>query len=253
MMRHLVRHHQTRVGGGQGVAVSRADGTLAPTRRHDGSCRAPTPERWERVKEITSGGAGTPRDRATARGSTEACAGRRGAAPGGRIPARRPRKRRRFPGDAPAVAPSPAAPRRSSAHGSRRPWRLRPDAGIGPYRIIRELGQGGMGVVYLAERADAAFEKKTAIKVVRGGLAERARAEAIPRRAPHPGDARASEHRDGCSTAARRRRAAVRRHGVRRRHPARRLLRDAGPDPRAAARSCSSRSAPRCSTRTSTS
>ena len=41
---------------------------------------------------------------------------------------------------------------------------------VGPYRIVRELGHGGMGVVYLAERADAAFEKRTAIKVVRGGF-----------------------------------------------------------------------------------
>ena len=38
---------------------------------------------------------------------------------------------------------------------------------IGPYRIVHELGHGGMGVVYLAERADAAFEKRVAIKVVR--------------------------------------------------------------------------------------
>ncbi len=42
---------------------------------------------------------------------------------------------------------------------------------IGPYRILRELGQGGMGVVYLAERADAAFEKQVAIKIVRPGAA----------------------------------------------------------------------------------
>ena len=38
---------------------------------------------------------------------------------------------------------------------------------IGPYRILTELGHGGMGVVYLAERADAAYEKQVAIKVVR--------------------------------------------------------------------------------------
>ncbi|RLB40134.1 MAG: hypothetical protein DRH30_08850 [Deltaproteobacteria bacterium] len=38
---------------------------------------------------------------------------------------------------------------------------------IGPYRVVRRLGRGGMGVVYLAERADEAFEKRVAIKLVR--------------------------------------------------------------------------------------
>jgi non-specific serine/threonine protein kinase/serine/threonine-protein kinase len=42
---------------------------------------------------------------------------------------------------------------------------------VGPYEIVRELGQGGMGVVYLARRVDHAFEKLVAIKVVHGGLA----------------------------------------------------------------------------------
>ena len=41
---------------------------------------------------------------------------------------------------------------------------------IGPYRLSRELGEGGMGVVYLAERADQAFEQKVAVKVLRRGL-----------------------------------------------------------------------------------
>ena len=38
---------------------------------------------------------------------------------------------------------------------------------IGPYEIIREIGHGGMGTVYLAARADRAFEKQVAVKVVR--------------------------------------------------------------------------------------
>ncbi|MHB1170640.1 MAG: tetratricopeptide repeat protein [Longimicrobiales bacterium] len=41
---------------------------------------------------------------------------------------------------------------------------------IGPYRLIREVGRGGMGTVYLAERADAEFEKRVALKVVRRGM-----------------------------------------------------------------------------------
>jgi eukaryotic-like serine/threonine-protein kinase len=41
---------------------------------------------------------------------------------------------------------------------------------IGPYRLIREIGRGGMGTVYLAVRADAAFEKHVAIKVLRRGM-----------------------------------------------------------------------------------
>jgi eukaryotic-like serine/threonine-protein kinase len=40
---------------------------------------------------------------------------------------------------------------------------------IGPYRVLRTLGAGGMGEVYLAERADAQFEQQVAIKVVLGG------------------------------------------------------------------------------------
>lgn len=41
---------------------------------------------------------------------------------------------------------------------------------IGPWRVIRELGHGGMGTVYLAARADEEYEAQAAIKVVRRGL-----------------------------------------------------------------------------------
>jgi serine/threonine protein kinase len=41
---------------------------------------------------------------------------------------------------------------------------------IGPYRMVREIGRGGMGAVYLAERADDQYRKQVAIKLVRRGL-----------------------------------------------------------------------------------
>ncbi|HTG34951.1 MAG TPA: serine/threonine-protein kinase [Thermoanaerobaculia bacterium] len=41
---------------------------------------------------------------------------------------------------------------------------------IGAYRVVRELGRGGMGSVYLAERADEEFEQRVALKLVRRGM-----------------------------------------------------------------------------------
>lgn len=40
---------------------------------------------------------------------------------------------------------------------------------LGPYRIARKLGSGGMGDVYLAERADDEYQQQVAIKLVRSG------------------------------------------------------------------------------------
>jgi serine/threonine-protein kinase len=40
----------------------------------------------------------------------------------------------------------------------------------GSYQLIREIGRGGMGTVYLAERADEQYKKLVAIKVVRRGM-----------------------------------------------------------------------------------
>ena len=40
---------------------------------------------------------------------------------------------------------------------------------IGAYAVIRELGRGGMGAVYLGERADGQFQKQVAIKILKRG------------------------------------------------------------------------------------
>ncbi len=42
----------------------------------------------------------------------------------------------------------------------------------GPYHLERELGRGGMGVVYLARRGDGLYEHDVAVKVLRPGSAE---------------------------------------------------------------------------------
>ena len=41
---------------------------------------------------------------------------------------------------------------------------------IGAYRIVREIGRGGMGAVYLATRDDEEYHKQVAIKVVKPGM-----------------------------------------------------------------------------------
>ncbi len=41
---------------------------------------------------------------------------------------------------------------------------------IGAYRIVRLIKRGGMGAVYLAERADAQFQQQVAIKIIKRGM-----------------------------------------------------------------------------------
>lgn len=58
----------------------------------------------------------------------------------------------------------------------------KPGTQVGAYRLIRKIGEGGMGTVYLAERADRQYRRKVAIKLVRADIAadrvlERFRAE----------------------------------------------------------------------------
>ena len=72
-----------------------------------------------------------------------------------------------------------------------------PEAGdrIGPYLLVRELGRGGMGSVWLADRSDGAFQRRVALKLPHvswsGGLMERmARERDILASLEHPNIAR---------------------------------------------------------------
>mgnify|MGYP003735385561 CR=1 FL=1 len=57
----------------------------------------------------------------------------------------------------PLVAPLPGA---------------RPGTQVGPYRLERLLGEGGMGQVWLASRADGLYQRRVALKLLRPGLAD---------------------------------------------------------------------------------
>ncbi len=67
---------------------------------------------------------------------------------------------------------------------------------IGNYRLIRQIGRGGMGVVYEAQRADGVFDQKVAVKLLRwsadseGADARFARERRILARLEHPSIAR---------------------------------------------------------------
>ena len=64
---------------------------------------------------------------------------------------------------------------------------------LGSYRLIEELGRGGMGAVYLAERADGVYQQKVAIKILQEGIFTPAMSERFVRerqllaRLQHPG------------------------------------------------------------------
>jgi eukaryotic-like serine/threonine-protein kinase len=71
----------------------------------------------------------------------------------------------RSPGKSPSIEPQ------SSFIGQR----------CGPYQIVREIGRGGMGAVYLAGRVDDEFKQRVALKVLRTGI----NAEEVLRRFRH--------------------------------------------------------------------
>jgi hypothetical protein len=76
------------------------------------------------------------------------------------------------------------------------PAMLSPGDIVGPYRVIEELGTGGMGLVWLAERSDGKPRRRVALKLPTYGLGERL-VGTDGTRARYLGVTRASQH---CTT-----------------------------------------------------
>ena len=76
-------------------------------------------------------------------------------------------------------------------------------ARAGPYRLIREIGRGGMGVVALAERDDGEYQRLVALKLIGKRSTWGEVQKALLARAPDPGETRSIRTLPGCSTAGR--------------------------------------------------
>src|SRR5262245_23110378 len=72
------------------------------------------------------------------------------------------------PLDAPPVAPAPTAERPTADL----PPGETPGTVIGPYKLLQVIGEGGMGVVWMAEQTDP-VQRKVALKIIRPGLDSR--------------------------------------------------------------------------------
>jgi hypothetical protein len=57
---------------------------------------------------------------------------------------------------------------------------------LGPYRLIREVGSGGMGTVWLAERSDGVLKRSVALKLPHSALPQRQLAERFGRATSWP-------------------------------------------------------------------
>ena len=63
---------------------------------------------------------------------------------------------------------------------------------VGPYTVVREIGRGGMGTVYLARRSDGQYDRDVALKVIQSPLDSLQRARFVAERQilarlSHPG------------------------------------------------------------------
>lgn len=129
----------------------------------------PTPERWRQIDALFA--AALERDPHARRAWVEASAGDDGELRDAVLALLR------AAGEAEAALGESvsgfADPRLGDLRGEPEPGEaegLPAGARVGPYRVLREIGRGGMGTVYLAERADDEFRRQVALKLVKRGM-----------------------------------------------------------------------------------
>ena len=109
-----------------------------------------------------------------------------------------------------------------------------PGTVIGPYKLLEQIGEGGMGVVYMAEQT-AARPPQGGAEGHQAGHGHEAGDRPLRGRAPGPGDDGPPQHRQGPRRRHHRLGPPLLRHGAGPRHPDHRVLRPrAALDPRAA-------------------
>ena len=67
---------------------------------------------------------------------------------------------------------------------------------IGPYKLVEQIGEGGMGVVYLASQREP-IDRQVALKIIKPGMDYAGSGDAVRGGTSGPGDDGSPEHRQG--------------------------------------------------------
>jgi hypothetical protein len=131
--------------------------------------------------------------------------------------------------DAPTrLDPLASAGATSAAVSMTVPFTEGPGAVIGHYKLLQKIGEGGFGVVYMAEQTEP-VRRRVALKVIKLGMDTKAGHRPLRGRAAGAGADGPSEHRQGARRRCHRHRPALLRDGTGQGHPHHRLLRPEQP------------------------
>ena len=89
----------------------------------------------------------------------------------------------------------------------------KPGTQIGPYKLLQQIGEGGMGVVYMAEQKQP-VKRRVALKIIKPGMDTRQVDRPLRGRTAGSGDDGASEHRSSARRRRDRNRPSLLRDGI---------------------------------------